>query len=65
MGRVVGQIAREPFWGATGFHFDPVMGFPHLARPCPVAHEVKNANSHRGRAAQAMAALIRANWMDQ
>ena len=25
--------------------------------------EVKNANSHRGRAAQAMVALMRAHWL--
>lgn len=65
VGRVVGQIAREPV-GTHGFGFDPVMWIPAFGQTfAQLPIEVKNANSHRGRAAQAMAALIRANWMGQ
>ena len=63
MGRVVGQIAREPL-GSNGFGFDPVMWIPEFGQTfaqLPVA--VKNANSHRGRAALAMSALIREHWL--
>ncbi len=63
MGRVVGQIAREPL-GSNGFGFDPVMWIAEFGQTfaqLPVA--VKNANSHRGRAALAMSALIREHWL--
>jgi XTP/dITP diphosphohydrolase len=64
VGRVVGEITRERR-GTNGFGFDPVMWLPEFGKTfaeLPVA--VKNANSHRGRAAQAMLALMRERWMD-
>lgn len=63
VGRVVGEIAREPV-GSHGFGFDPVMFIPEFGQTfaqLPVA--VKNANSHRGRAAQAMVAMMRERWL--
>lgn len=63
VGRVVGQISREPM-GENGFGFDPVMYIPEFEQTfaqLPVA--VKNANSHRGRAARAMVALMRERWL--
>ena len=63
MGRVVGQIAREPA-GSNGFGFDPVMWIPEFGQTfAQLPTAVKNANSHRGRAAQVMAALIRERWL--
>jgi XTP/dITP diphosphohydrolase len=62
-GRVVGQISREPM-GENGFGFDPVMYIPEFGQTfaqLPVA--VKNANSHRGRAARAMVELMRERWL--
>ncbi len=61
-GRVVGEISREPL-GSNGFGFDPVMfilEFGKTFAQLPV--EVKNANSHRGKAAQQMMALMRERW---
>lgn len=63
VGRVVGDIARTPR-GRHGFGFDPVMVIPELGRTfAELDPAVKNSLSHRGRAAQAMLALMRANWM--
>ena len=63
VGRVVGQIARAPV-GSNGFGFDPVMWIPEFGQTfAQLPVEVKNANSHRGRAAQAMAALMRERWL--
>lgn len=63
VGRVVGDIARTPR-GSHGFGFDPVMVIPELGRTfAELDPAVKNRLSHRGRAAQAMLALMRANWM--
>ena len=63
VGRVVGQIAREPA-GSNGFGFDPVMWIPEFGQTfAQLPVEVKNANSHRGRAARAMVALMRDNWL--
>ena len=63
VGRVVGDIARTPR-GSHGFGFDPVMVVPELGRTfAELDPAVKNSLSHRGRAAQAMLALMRANWM--
>ena len=63
VGRVVGQIAREPV-GSNGFGFDPVMWIPEFGQTfAQLPIEVKNAHSHRGRAAQAMVALMQANWL--
>jgi XTP/dITP diphosphohydrolase len=63
VGRVVGEIARAPV-GSNGFGFDPVMYIPEFGKTfaqLPLA--VKNANSHRGRAALAMLAMMRERWL--
>jgi XTP/dITP diphosphohydrolase len=63
VGRVVGEIAAEPV-GDNGFGFDPVMYLPDFGKTfAQLTSEVKNANSHRGRAAQAMLALMRERWL--
>ena len=63
VGRVVGLIARAPV-GSNGFGFDPVMWIPEFGQTfAQLPLEVKNAHSHRGRSAQAMAALIRERWL--
>lgn len=62
-GRVVGEIAFEPM-GSNGFGFDPVMFIPAFGQTfaqLPVA--VKNANSHRGKAARQMVELMRERWL--
>lgn len=62
-GRVVGQITREPV-GANGFGFDPIMFVPELGKTfAQLPTEVKNAYSHRGRAARAMAELLLERWL--
>ncbi len=61
-GRAKGEITREPL-GSNGFGFDPVMWLPEFGQTfaqLPVA--IKNANSHRGRAARLMVELIRERW---
>ncbi|TSE34541.1 non-canonical purine NTP pyrophosphatase [Tepidimonas charontis] len=61
-GRVEGLIARAPA-GERGFGFDPIMFLPAFG--CTFAQlsdDVKNAHSHRGRAARAMLALMRERW---
>jgi len=64
VGRVVGEIARER-WGNNGFGFDPIMFIPEFGKTfAELPVDVKNANSHRGRAAQAMLALMRERWLD-
>ncbi len=63
MGRVVGQIAPEPV-GSNGFGFDPIMWIAEFGKTfAQLPVEVKNAHSHRGRAAQAMVALMRERWL--
>ena len=63
VGRVVGEIARTPR-GSHGFGFDPVMIIPELGKTfAELDPQVKNGLSHHDRAAQAMLALMRANWM--
>ncbi|HMN20213.1 MAG TPA: RdgB/HAM1 family non-canonical purine NTP pyrophosphatase [Ottowia sp.] len=63
VGRVVGEITRAPR-GEHGFGFDPVMFIPAFGKTfAELPPEVKNAHSHRGRAAAAMAALIRERWL--
>jgi len=63
VGRVVGEITREPI-GSNGFGFDPVMFIPEFGQTfAQLPTEVKNANSHRGRAARAMVALMRERWL--
>jgi len=62
VGRVVVDITPERR-GGNGFGFDPVMCLPELGKTfAELPSEVKNANSHRGRAAQAMLALMRERW---
>lgn len=61
-GRVVGEITRQPV-GDNGFGFDPVMFLPEFGKTfAQLPVEIKNANSHRGRAARAMLALMRERW---
>jgi XTP/dITP diphosphohydrolase len=61
-GRVIGEITRERL-GNNGFGFDPVMWLPEFGKTfAQLPTEVKNANSHRGRAAKAMVALMRERW---
>lgn len=65
VGRVVGEIAHAPV-GSNGFGFDPVMYIPQFGKTfAQLPLEVKNANSHRGRAARAMAELIRERWLNE
>ena len=63
VGRVSGEITRERL-GTNGFGFDPVMFIPEFGRTfAQLPIEVKNANSHRGRAARQMVELIRERWL--
>jgi len=63
VGRAVGEIAREPV-GSNGFGFDPVMFIPAFGRTfAQLPVDVKNATSHRGKAARRMIELIRENWL--
>lgn len=63
VGRVVGEIARERL-GTNGFGFDPVMFIPEFGKTfAQLPTDVKNANSHRGRAAAAMVTLMRERWL--
>ena len=62
-GRVVGEIALQPV-GSNGFGFDPVMFIPEFGQTfAQLPVEVKNANSHRGKAARQMMELIRERWL--
>ncbi len=62
VGRVAGEIAREPV-GSNGFGFDPVMYIPEFGRTfAELPVELKNAHSHRGKAARQMVELIRERW---
>jgi XTP/dITP diphosphohydrolase len=63
VGRVAGEIAPEPV-GTNGFGFDPVMLIPAFGKTfAQLPVEVKNANSHRGKAAKQMMELIRERWL--
>ena len=63
VGRVAGEIASEPV-GGNGFGFDPVMYIPEFGQTfAQLPIEVKNANSHRGKAARQMLELIRERWL--
>ena len=63
VGRVQGEITREPV-GANGFGFDPVMFIPAFGQTfAQLPVEVKNANSHRGRAAGRMIELMQEQWL--
>jgi XTP/dITP diphosphohydrolase len=62
VGRAVGEITRAPV-GINGFGFDPVMFIPRFGKTfAELPVDVKNANSHRGQAAQQMLALMRERW---
>jgi len=61
-GRVAGEIAAEPV-GSNGFGFDPVMYVPEFGQTfAQLPLEVKNAHSHRGKAARQMVELMRERW---
>jgi XTP/dITP diphosphohydrolase len=63
VGRAAGEVARQP-QGSHGFGFDPVMFIPRFGKTfAELPPEVKNANSHRGQAAQQMVQLIRERWL--
>ena len=63
VGRVSGEIARVPA-GTNGFGFDPVMFIPQFGKTfAELPVEVKNANSHRGKAARQMMDLMRERWL--
>ena len=63
VGRAAGEIAQAPL-GEHGFGFDPVMYIPELGGTfAQLPPEVKNANSHRGKAARRMIELIRESWL--
>lgn len=65
VGRAVGQITREPT-GDQGFGFDPVMFIPAFGKTfAQLPSEVKNAHSHRGRAARQMLELMRERWFSE
>lgn len=62
MGRAAGLITREPI-GSNGFGFDPVMWIEEFGLTfAQLPPDIKNANSHRGRAAKAMVAQMRERW---
>jgi XTP/dITP diphosphohydrolase len=63
VGRVVGEIAQQPV-GTNGFGFDPVMFIPEFGKTfAQLPVEVKNAHSHRGKAARQMLELMRERWL--
>ena len=63
VGRVVGEITRAPR-GSNGFGFDPVMFIPEFGQTfAELPPAMKNAHSHRGRAAARMVELMRAHWL--
>jgi len=62
-GRVAGEIALAPV-GSNGFGFDPVMFVPAFGQTfAQLRVNVKNANSHRGKAMQQMIELLRERWL--
>ncbi len=61
-GRAAGLITREPI-GDNGFGFDPIMWLPAFRKTfAQLPTDVKNANSHRGKAAAQMLALMGERW---
>ena len=63
VGRAVGEITREPI-GHNGFGFDPVMFLPEFGQTfAQLPTDVKNTNSHRGKATRLMIALMRERWL--
>ncbi|MCB2015922.1 MAG: RdgB/HAM1 family non-canonical purine NTP pyrophosphatase [Hydrogenophaga sp.] len=64
-GRAQGLITQEPL-GDQGFGFDPVLMLPTFGKTfAQLPTEVKNANSHRGKAARQMLELMRERWFAQ
>ena len=62
VGRAVGEITEKPI-GINGFGFDPVMYIPQLGKTfAELSDADKNANSHRGKAAQKMLVLMQESW---
>ena len=62
--RAPGLITTAPI-GDNGFGFDPVMWLPEFQKTfAQLPTAVKNANSHRGKAAQQMLALMQSRWFD-
>jgi XTP/dITP diphosphohydrolase len=62
-GRVDAEIAHAPA-GSNGFGFDPVMWIPQFQKTfAELPVEMKNAHSHRGRAAGQMLELMRQRWL--
>ena len=62
VGRAVGEITEKPI-GINGFGFDPVMYIPQLGKTfAELSDADKNANSHRGKAAQRMLVLMQESW---
>ena len=62
VGRAAGEITRERV-GSNGFGFDPVLWIPEFGKTfAQLDPAVKNAHSHRGRAAQLMLAMMRERW---
>jgi XTP/dITP diphosphohydrolase len=62
MGRAAGLITREPI-GDNGFGFDPVMWIEEFGLTfAQLPPHIKNANSHRGRAAKSMVQQMRERW---
>ncbi|MGE4378136.1 MAG: RdgB/HAM1 family non-canonical purine NTP pyrophosphatase [Burkholderiaceae bacterium] len=63
VGRAAGEITEAPR-GGHGFGFDPVMYLPELGKTfAELPPEVKNAHSHRGKAARQMMQLLREHWL--
>ena len=63
VGRAAGEITRERM-GDNGFGFDPVLRLPAFGKTfAQLDPAVKNAHSHRGRAAQLMLAMMRERWL--
>ena len=62
VGRAAGEIIRARM-GDQGFGFDPVLWIPEFGKTfAQLDPAVKNAHSHRGRAAQLMLAMMRERW---
>ena len=63
VGRVQGLITTDSI-GDNGFGFDPVMYLPAFGQTfAQLPTEVKNANSHRGKASAQMVSLMRSHWL--
>jgi XTP/dITP diphosphohydrolase len=62
VGRAAGEITRERM-GDNGFGFDPVLRLAAFGKTfAQLDPAVKNAHSHRGRAALLMLAMMRERW---